>query len=477
MSRSLGAPTSRRPSSAEDLEDLVRPSGGASFRDWGLLALRAAWHRKGIASLALATGLLATAAYYHLKTPLYRVEARIHAQRQQALPGVVRPGAPDDLPTRSAWEVIHRRDRLLAMARDLDLSASAPSESVDRVRQWLRALKARLTGAEFLPDTTAPDGELLESVARRLDRALEVSAAEGTITVAVEWEDPRQAHRIVETAVQDFLEARHLQEVSAIDEVISTLHARAASLREDLDRTLEEDRRHAAGERSRAVRTATGNGTDRSSQELARVKSLLDARERSIADVEDFRRRRLTELQAQLDAQRTVYSEAHPVVINLRRDIEAVSRESAQVAALREEEGRLRAEYQARLAQEKGSARPRVIAEDSPPAPARADEGERVREARFQLQRMLERIHSAQLDLDAARSAFKFRYSVIWPPELPRFPVSPRPGRVLLLGLLLSVTLATLVAAAPDLWSGRVMERWQVERSLDVPILGEIRRW
>jgi hypothetical protein len=41
---------------------------------------------------------------------------------------------------------------------------------------------------------------------------------------------------------------------------------------------------------------------------------------------------------------------------------------------------------------------------------------------------------------------------------------------------LAALLLALFVAAAPDLRAGRVMQRWQVERVLDLPVLAELRR-
>ena len=87
-----------------------------------------------------------------------------------------------------------------------------------------------------------------------------------------------------------------------------------------------------------------------------------------------------------------------------------------------------------------------------------------MRSARFQYQQMVERVSAAQIDLDAARSAFKYRYHVVWPPEVPRKPVSPKAWKVFGLGSVASLLLALLVAAVPGLRSGRIEERWQVER-------------
>ena len=66
-----------------------------------------------------------------------------------------------------------------------------------------------------------------------------------------------------------------------------------------------------------------------------------------------------------------------------------------------------------------------------PTSNASVDQSERVRDARFQYQQMAERVSAAQTDLDNARAAFKFRYSIVWPAEVPRKPVSPNPFKYL----------------------------------------------
>jgi hypothetical protein len=398
---------------------------------------------------------------------MYRVEARILAQRQQALPSIVRQQAPDDLPTRSAWELVHRRENLVALIHEANMVPSAgEAPGSGGILAPLRKFLAGLNGNSGAPV------DPMDVLVRLIDKSLEVTTAEGTITIAIEWDDPQQAYRLVEGALQNFLEVRHLQEITAIDEVISMLQGRAATLRDQLERVIEEVRRQGARDTSRPLHMAESLGPP--SEEAVRLKSMLEAKERAIADVEEFRRRRLADLQTQLDAQRAVYSEAHPTIKSLRQDIAALSRESPQISSLREEAEKLRREYGSSLAREgrPGSvAMPPLLRQ---PTGGPLEENERVRAARFQFQQMAERVSAAQVELDAARSAFKYRYHVVWPPEVPRKPVSPKPGKIFGVGVIASILFALAAAAAPEILSGRVVERWQVERSLDLPVLGEV---
>ncbi len=439
--------------SGDELDPGVGPPGATPVQ-WLLLALGATWRRKWIALMVFLVGMGAATAFFKVRPQLWRVETKILAQRQ-ALPSALRP-AYDDQPTRSAWETVHRRENLLALAR-------LPAMHLE-TRHPRTPLSA--------PGASPPDG--IEDLVDQLDRSLMVEAGEGTITISLDWPDPEAAYDVVHAAVDNFLEARHVQEITAIDEVLSVLQGRAAVLRETLDAAIENARRRPARPSNVAVPRPRAP-----SEELVRLQSQLEAKQRAIRDVEQLRVRRLTEIQAQLDQARGTLSDAHPTVIGLRKDLEAASRESTQVELLRHEERKIRKEYLDRLAREgipgtsAGFVPPVQLA--PPPAPA-PDDDQAVRQARADYEQMMARVTSAQVELDAARAAFKYRYNVIWPPQHPRVPVSPNPKKIFAAGLLLSLVLAIGTAVAPDLISRRVVERWQVERSLDLPVLGELRR-
>jgi uncharacterized protein involved in exopolysaccharide biosynthesis len=432
------------------------PTPGPTLPDWGRLVLGAVWRRKALAAAVFLLGVTASAVYYWLKTPLYHVETKILAQRQQTLPSIVRPGGPDEAPTRTAYELVHRRENLINLVKQTNLfvgPSKAPSTS------WLERI--------------ASDEDPLNALVLKLDRLLVVTTVEGVITIEIDWPDAQQAYHLLQAAQENFLEARHLQEITVIDDVISLLRGRAATLAADLQKVIEEVQQ--GGVRG-------GDGSPRSaapragaSDDLAQLRAKIDAKERAILDVEEFRRRRLADLQAQLDEKRGVYSDAYPSVVSLRQDIEALTGESPQAARLREDEQKLRAEYSARLG-EAGQLRSSV---PLTAAPRRAtdtsiEQNERVREARLQYQQMLERVNAAQLELDTARAGFKYRYTIVWPAEVPTKTSSPKPLKTFGLGMIVSLLLALVAAVAPDLRSGRVVERWQVERTLDLPVLAEV---
>lgn len=446
---------------------------GATPAEMALFVLGAVRRHRALAAAVLLLSIGATAVYYLTRTPMYKVETKIFAQRQQALPSLVRP-TTDDAPTRTAWDLVHQRDNILNILRQtkvLEEAKASASSRKDWLRRWLESRSTEAKGG-------SSDDELVNALVLQLDKALTVTTGEGTISIAIEWSDPQQAYRMVEAALQNFLEARHVQEITAIDGVVSLLQGRVEALRGELDRVLAETRQGSTLATSSSARTSAPR--QQPVEELVRLKSLLEAKERAILDVEEFRRRRLADLQAQLDEKRGVYSDAHPGIISMRQDIAALARESPQVAALREEERKLRADYAARLAQEGRQQEATAVLQGETRvarrAETRSEHDERVREARTRYDQMVERMNAAQLDLDAARAAFKSRYDVVWPAQVPKEPVSPSKKKVLGGGALASLLLALFAATASDVKAGRIVERWQIERLLELPVVAEVPR-
>ena len=445
--------------------DLSDSASGADPLDYVRFALGALRRRKFLAIGVFLACMAVVSGYFLIQTRLYRAETRILVQRQQSLPSFVRSSGGEDQPTRGAWETIHRRENLIELLRIAGLLEES-QVAKPRTPTWLDGLLAR-------------DDDPVENLVKILDRRLHVEAGEVTVSISLEWPDPQEAYRIVDGALQNFLEARHVQEVTAIDEAIATLRGRAEVLRGELDQATDLARRGGAVSAARIPRSPGGSAT---SSQLVRLQSMLEAKERAIGDVESFRRRRLSELQAQYESRRSVFASAHPDMVTLRQDIEALTQDSPQIIALRAEERPLRAEYEALLAQQRASLAAEPGGSGVPPSSVAAagsamplEQNERVREARSRFQEVMESVSRAQLDLDNARAAFRHRYKVIWPVQVPRRPVSPNPLKVFGIGGIASLLLAFLAATVLDATSGRVLEQWQIERGLRLPVIADLR--
>jgi uncharacterized protein involved in exopolysaccharide biosynthesis len=415
-----------------------------------------------------------TVAYYLQSPPLYRAEAKVLAQSSRGMPTAVR-STFDELPTKTALEIIHQRENLIAIIRETKLLESREGQrppAWKRLLSWGKADDARAFPASLPAVVSDVGDERLDTLVTILDkRLLVVVDDDGTIALELDWPDPVQAHAIVQAALQNFLEARHVQEVTAMDDVITVLEGQAATLRQQLEKTLDQAKRRS----TQPPPPSSEPRIRRPSEELVRLESSLQAKQRAVQDVEDFRRKRLSDLQAQLEQARTMLSDAHPTVIGLRKDIAGLSRESSQVQTLRDEERALRKAYSDRLAKEDYPAPlPRAAAPVI--VPAKPDEDPSVRDARTQYEQAAARVNAAQVEREAARAAFKYRYNVVWPTQVAREPVSPNPKKIFAVGLFAAVSLALLAVVGPDLLSRRIFERWQVERSLGLPVLGDVRR-
>jgi uncharacterized protein involved in exopolysaccharide biosynthesis len=239
----------------------------------------------------------------------------------------------------------------------------------------------------------------------------------------------------------------------------------------------------------------TITATETPQQELAQLKFLIRTKRRAVSDLEEFRNRRLTELQAQLAEQKVIYSANHPVVIDIQQRIDAMQKESPQIEALKRDEQALIEEYKARggkdpdaaevSAAKSGSATVarafdadqvlRDVMPDMRDDPAIMVAQDQLRMAISRYQDILMRLDAARIELDTARAAFKYRYSVVSPAQTPRHPVSPNVLLIVFAGLLGGLFFAFFTGTVLDMWKGRIVEPWQVETQLKIPLLAQVK--
>jgi len=457
------------------------------FRHLGNLGgfvLRSVRRRKLLAAFTFLAVAAASLGALAVVPRTYHVETQLLAQRNSLMPALGNPGRAvpfdADVPTRAAPEAVLRRDNLLSLMVQTDLlrqwSASRPV--LGRAKDWLQSL---------LLDPPS-DEERTTAMVEYLEHQLKVTTGDNTITISIDWPDAPLAYRLVDAAQQNFLEQRHGLEVSAIAETISILEGHAAKLHDDIEAALDEVTQAQANRTGRsrpAVATAAPPVRRDAPEEPVRfegpeLKVLIDTKQRAINELEQFRRRRLAELQAELTHQRTIYADAHPNVQQLLQSIAALQQDSPQLQALRHDEADLVSRYEkvrpveaAALARRRSSttaSSSELAAEDPGGEIART----RLRFAMAKYDSVLERIDGARIELDTARAAFKYRYSMIRPPTLPKRPEKPRIPVMLMLGLAASVAFTFLVTTLADWRSGKVLEVWQLERTLAIPRLGVV---
>jgi uncharacterized protein involved in exopolysaccharide biosynthesis len=211
---------------------------------------------------------------------------------------------------------------------------------------------------------------------------------------------------------------------------------------------------------------------------------LVQAKRRAIAHLEEFRRRRISELQTKLAEQRAIYSDSHPAVLDTQQSLEALYRDSPQLTELRRELADLEENLRKRglpLSAMQGEVRTTPAIPQLDPEDPRESEDPHIEyvkeQVRYDLNKyisFLDRIESARLELDTARAAFKYRYTVLRPARPPRSAVKPKVPLVLGAALVAGLFLAIACCAVRDLHSRRLVENWQIEQLLNVPMLGEV---
>lgn len=476
MTPSSNPPPSPNPAENTDLFDY------ALIRDYVGFVLRAPGRHKWVATGAfLFVAALAALSLFVLPFK-YQVEARLLAQRNPLMGTLSNPtmNRDWDAPTRAAREVVLRRDNLIALCKQTDFVARYLKERspVGKARDWVFSV---ITRKDVDP------ADVLEELVDMLETRLwVVVGTEGTVTITFQWPNRETAYHVVQAAVQSFLEARYASEISVVGETIAILQGHDARLQREIAATIaqvEEKERtlriRSGPRRAPLVRPRAGQDED-----LARMEAVLVARKRALADLEDYRQRRLLELQAQLAQQLGTFAPQHPSVVSTRQAIDSITGPSPQILALRGEVLDLEQEITRR------GGRPGEVAAGTAAIQTEIAETRLrldIQDPRLEFERtqldlllrqhsyLLDRIDSSRVEMDTAQAAFKYRYSVISPPQMPKKPIQPYGLLITLSGLVGGIAMAFFSATVVDLRSRHVVERWQVERNLDLPVLADVR--
>ncbi|HEX9295873.1 MAG TPA: hypothetical protein VF881_08555 [Polyangiaceae bacterium] len=433
---------------------------------------------------ALGIGILAATA----ASPSYRAETEILVQKNVTLPTFGDPARNPQVnndvdPAFGVSETVKARDNLVNLIRQThlldkteDASNRKPVSEQDKMQMALRKLESKLT--------VKSDGSL--------------------VTFVADWNDPQTAYDVVSAAVHSFLDGRSAAEVSIVSNAITLLEEHAKSERDGIDTAMEEFLHLKEGWKSggstAASSTVQGSPAPRASGLEARIADSdlakrLEEKKQQIKDLQDERRKHLAELRAQMAGMTGTLTPSHPSVVSLQRKIDALSDEPANLTALKNEERGLLNELAAATGGKAGGAsRPSAAIGGGPsllgasrssstPAskqdleiadPASAMALSKLQNRIRKYEDYMDQISAAKLQLDLARNAFKYRYAIYKPAELPTRPRFPIRALLVFGGALFGLMLAFGGAAAMDLVSGRFVEPWQVRRRLSLPVLGEV---
>jgi uncharacterized protein involved in exopolysaccharide biosynthesis len=488
-------PTGPKPSAVGPLSDARPPrrDDPGEFIDYRAIAeslslgFGALWRNRVRATVVFLLFVSVSAALIAILPRSYHTESRILAQRNLVMPALGNPrrAVPidSDTPTRAVSETILTRDNLVALIKQLDLMDRWEGE-----RAPILKVRARILDKIRKPLT---EPQRLEALVGTLEKRLKVTTDEGTVTIAIDWPSAHTAFELVQTAQDNFLRARHETEVSTIDETISILEGHANEVRKTIEETLDQIEKvrsslalPAAHGQPRRKRSSPDNAA------LAELRGALDEKRRQISELETQRAQQLGQLNVQLAQEKATYAPAHPIVISTEQSIKDLSVEPAALATLRREESELTEQYiqfkEVQVGNEKpGFFAPLVAAPTQMTArereKAEEEEDERIGypKARLKIagdnyEDLLRRIEGARIELDTAQAAFKYRYRVIRPADVPERPSSPKVPALLAAGVVLGLLSAFFSSLAAERRGNKIQASWQVERALHVPVLVEI---
>jgi uncharacterized protein involved in exopolysaccharide biosynthesis len=502
-------------------------------------AWRAVLRHKLVVVAAFAVTLGGTAALLRVWPKTYRVEAKLLARRNDLMTSLSNPGRqvrPEaDDPTRAASEMIHHRDNLVALIRQTRLADkwSTIQSPLGRLR---KAAMRRLHVAadDDLMDYMVGMLEQRLSVVVDKEGVVKIGIDWPDARTASELVDAALQNFVAMRHDQEasaITEAIGILQASAaslqgdVDRTIAQLREEQAARPEKL-RT---NNRIPKTPSSPTIATASSLAADTSATidlvpeespirgpspttllELGRLNAAMEAKKHEIARLEGLQRQQTSELQARLTSALAIYTEDHPTVSSLRQSIASAVRESPELAELRIEAQYLSTQYDVlEMTTREDGVKIRSMAAATPAAPpplpiAAPTKSSREPEqegtllavlpadvARLtdlahpssrlltlqlaQLANLLDRINGARLEFASSSAGLKYRYNVTRPAEVPKKPIKPNVIAIVGAGTLGALLLAILAAVAIDLASGLILESWQLEQQVGVPVLAVFR--
>jgi uncharacterized protein involved in exopolysaccharide biosynthesis len=460
----------------------------ARLRQLAGFPLRAVRRHVRVAAWVAAGVFVAVAALVTVMPRTYQVETRILAMKNVIMPLLNNPRravpTESDAPTRLASETVLERDNLLQIIRIANLVGHWKE-----IRSPIGRAKERVMEMLHRPLSDTEKTEMLVETLRQRMWVYTSDGPEGAVAIGVAWPEPRTALAIVQAAEENFLEQRHTTEVARIGESITIIQRYVAGARATIDSTLAVLSSAAGTGGAGAAPVLPRAGVVEQSKEVAGLQASLATRRAAIADLESARKQRILTVQTQLADMRKNYGPAHPEVQAAEQLLATLIPDSPQLSALRAEERQMVDRLTA------------LGAPDTPPATPSTSEAAIARAALERLARqradtlgdpratyaqsqlkmvvgtyedLLDRLQSANIELETARAAFKYRYNVVLPAQLPKKPVKPKVPLLIVGGMIFAVMCGVFAAVVLDVASGRVLEAWQVEQQLGLPVLGEV---
>ncbi|MBN2715719.1 MAG: hypothetical protein JXX14_07670 [Deltaproteobacteria bacterium] len=386
-------------------------------------------------------------------------------------------------------------------------------EKWKKTRYGLQKKKDDLFAKLFGPPS---DEGLRGALIDRLDGRLIVDFNGAVLDISVEWDDPWVALELHKVVLGRFFEQRRSRELGEIQETIQLLdqkHRQAlAKLRVivDKNRKLVSEKvelqlqaqdtpriiRPQSGFRPSKISTPASMSPEQKA-ELERSSTELQSVQAEIARLQADHKQRLAAERDKLAEYQTQYGPQHPEIVKKSRYIELLSAQEAVPGSLLRRanslEKLIKNLQQPPVVDEASVIRKQRVAsfrgpivdekktEVSPSQKELADvlfESELMtaeyREAEDDANRLRTQLANTRLELEATEAAFAYRYRLVKPPVFPKRPSKPQGLKLMMAGVLLSIFLGIALTVFVDIRSGLILESWQIDKIVNLPLLGEV---
>lgn len=335
-----------------------------------------------------------------------------------------------------------------------------------------------------------------------LEAKMKINVKESVLEITIEWSDPETTAALAEALKDEFLKLRHYAEVSAFQDKIGIFDTHSAQMREEIAALAEQMKSTLAARAADATGEPAKPGAPRRTvvrttrpkvvvDEVAadNKKKLADARQR-LAQEEGARAARMAAEQAKLDELKLKFTPSHPQVITQQERLANAADVPPSLAVLRSEVADLEGLAKQREGLAETSQSVTAVTTEARAAastvPLSTDVlklleredvdpalGAQMSTAVLRYSSLMNDVRGAKLALDTAQAAFKHRYQIVLPVEIPEAPIRPKPWLIVLGGLVISLLLSLLVPIVLELRRGVLEDRWQIEK-LQLPVLGEL---
>ncbi len=282
---------------------------------------------------------------------------------------------------------------------------------------------------------------------------VEVTVKGPTLNFEMKWVEPEGALRFIQALQASFLEAREQVEIEALLAALDVLRERKSRLA-----VLESGLKGL--KRERLAVPASSQRTP--SADVALLKARQEGVRALIDDIEAQRRGQAEALRYAVQHVEGSAAEIADKMRELRSRLEQLEQPSPSLRALSQQESQL-----SQALDELGGSEEAAwatVSDDISPA-------QKLRAIEVKSLLLASRLEDLEFDRNLLHVAFAKRVVVLAPAALPKRPLKPNLLEVLLCGALAGVLLSLLAAVLIDLQSGLLVEPWQIQRELDLPVL------